>query len=443
MYSLVSALAFLHREIDGAITAHHDLKPKNILLIGETLMICDLGRSNLIPLAQGSETNGPAGTFDYQPPEYWNDNGTRASRSHGRAFDVWAMGCIMLEMATLIVYGWESGKVSQFEEERSDPSTRSRKFENIHIDRSFHNHMNTVHNWVSRLKDHEHNSPLLSQILKLTMAMLDVQLEERLYSWEVELDLYEALHPDDPRVVRLEKGALCVQPPTQKDFTGKQTPLHRASIQGNRDRVSSLLKVGWQPDAKDRAGYTPIQLAKLNRNPEIERLMLEHLSVKDANVGSTPGSQIYRHSEIGPGRGFTRLHHAARFSDAIAINRLLDQSNSTEALLVVDDFGKVPLHHAAERASGDVVSRLLAYEDPEQSLLLVKDNSGKTPLHWAAQGGNVDAAKRLLLTEQATQAILEVQDDDGKTPIQLAVKYERAEVISLILDFKRRGEVFS
>ena len=441
MYSLVSALAFLHREIDGVITAHHDLKPENILLIGETLMISDFGRSNLIPLAQGSETNGPAGSFDYQPPEYWNDDGSRALRLHGRAFDVWAMGCIILEMATLIVHGWESEKVSQFEEERSDSSKRSRNFENKHRnDKSFHNNMNVVHNWVSRLKDHDDNSPLLSQVLMIAMAMMNIQPEERLYSWEVELDLYEILHPDDPRVVRLEKGSLGVQPPKEKDFAQRQTPLHRASIQGNRDRVSNLLKVGWLPKAKNRAGFTSIQLAKLNGNREVENLMLEHLSIRDINAeGGTLGSQIQKHfSGMGLDTGFTNLHHAARFSDAATMRLLLDQIGSAEASLVVDDFGKTPLHHAAERASEEVVSLLLAYEDPKQHLLHIKDSSGKTPLHWAAQGGNPAATQRLLLSQRATRNVLEEQDDDGKTPIELAVKYERGDVYLLLLDFKRR-----
>jgi len=59
MYKLVSALPFLHRELDGMIIAQHDLKPKNTLLLGNTLKICDLGRSQEVPAAQGSTTDGP------------------------------------------------------------------------------------------------------------------------------------------------------------------------------------------------------------------------------------------------------------------------------------------------------------------------------------------------------------------------------------------------
>jgi serine/threonine protein kinase len=113
IFALVSAVSFLHREIDGIVTSHHDLKPDNILWLGGSLKICDLGRSHLLPAADGSETEGRAGlgTFSYQPPEYYNDDGTRSSRKHGRAFDVWSLGCILLEMATLIVYGWQGRKI--------------------------------------------------------------------------------------------------------------------------------------------------------------------------------------------------------------------------------------------------------------------------------------------------------------------------------------------
>ena len=43
MYKLVSAISFLHRELDGTITAYHDVELNNILLLGDTLKICDLG----------------------------------------------------------------------------------------------------------------------------------------------------------------------------------------------------------------------------------------------------------------------------------------------------------------------------------------------------------------------------------------------------------------
>ena len=86
MYTLVSALSYLHREHGGLITSHHDLKPENIMVVGQHLMISDLGKSHLRPVDGGSSTEGNRGlgTFEYQPPEYLQDNGYRAKIKHGR-----------------------------------------------------------------------------------------------------------------------------------------------------------------------------------------------------------------------------------------------------------------------------------------------------------------------------------------------------------------------
>src|SRR5579862_2303882 len=75
IYALVSAVSYLHRDIDGTVTSHHDLKPENILWLEGSLKICDFGRSHILALAEGSETEGESGlgSFTYQPPEYYND----------------------------------------------------------------------------------------------------------------------------------------------------------------------------------------------------------------------------------------------------------------------------------------------------------------------------------------------------------------------------------
>ena len=61
IYALVSGLSFLHREKDGTITAHHDLKPRSILVFGQEFKIADLGRSHLRPSATGTETEASSG----------------------------------------------------------------------------------------------------------------------------------------------------------------------------------------------------------------------------------------------------------------------------------------------------------------------------------------------------------------------------------------------
>ena len=126
IYALVSAISYLHRSVDGIVTAHHDLKPRNILVVKDQLKIADFGHSHLRPILEGSATEGVSGlgTYEYQPPEYWNQDGTRAQVNHGRAFDVWAVGCIVIELATLVVHDWQSEMVTNFRNERKSNANR-------------------------------------------------------------------------------------------------------------------------------------------------------------------------------------------------------------------------------------------------------------------------------------------------------------------------------
>ena len=76
MYALVSGVAYLHRAVEGKFTSHHDLKPRNILVMGNEFKIADFGYSHLRPTFGGSATrpNPGLGIYEYQPPEYWTDD---------------------------------------------------------------------------------------------------------------------------------------------------------------------------------------------------------------------------------------------------------------------------------------------------------------------------------------------------------------------------------
>lgn len=441
IYSLVSALAFLHREIGGMITSHHDLKPKNVLVIGETLKICDFGRSHLMPSEEGSQTEGQSGlgTFTYNPPEYWNDDGTRASRSHGRAFDVWTMACIMLELATLVVYGWESKPVKEFRDERLSSQNGSRKFKDRSLqessDDSFHNNMDIVQQWMSRMEEDD-ESPRLIQVLGIAEGMLEITPEERLFSWEAELDLYELLNPDLSRDMRLEKMAECVQPPGQKKGVKRRTPVHRASVQGDRDRLAKLLKEGWPADEEDSIGNTPYQLADQKKHLAVMELLE---SVVENQAAAFSGSMV------GPGareeilgdqeamlrqdaHGRTRLHWAAFESDKDAVAFILKKKSAQREVWVSDEFGKTPLHLASEAASVQIVSLILEASGKPEELVMTKDCSGKIPLHWAALGGNTEAAQRLLSARPNSHEMVVDEDDNGKNSLHFAIKKDHFEV---------------
>jgi ankyrin repeat protein len=490
IYALVSAISYLHRDIGGIITSHHDLKPENILWLDGSLKICDLGRSHLLALAEGSETEGRSGlgTFTYQPPEYYNDDGSRSSRKHGRAFDVWSLGCIIIEMAILIVHGWGGHKGDEFAKARETRRSRRRDFSEVRDpDDSFHNNMDVVGQWVSDLKQGE--SPMLVQTLSIAEKMLAENPDERLYSWEAELDLYEMLYPDKHSIARMEKAGVRVQPPRMRNIGHAQNPLHRAALSGNRDRVAKLLESGWPIDAQDGSGLTPMQLAKNGGHTLVEHLLASHrsheaeyqpslheatqyISSLDLDLFSKDGfekirldlaesGRIHEFKEIlketkcpdallkcQDGNGLTLLHWAAKTGCFEVVAHIFNFEVAESLTWRGDNYGKTPLHHSSENGAQEIVHILLRRSSCPKNLVSLRDRSGRTPLHWAALGGHLNAVELLLdweefvdpcICEWSIHGMLDATDDSGNTPLQLAISNKQDAVVERLRKAVRDG----
>jgi serine/threonine protein kinase len=93
------------------------LKPDNILWFKVdrdkgTFQIADLGlaafhvKDTKRRKLEGMVTMTPSGTSRYEPPETDGNRGTDVSRS--RQYDIWSMGCIMLELLVWMMYGFEA-----------------------------------------------------------------------------------------------------------------------------------------------------------------------------------------------------------------------------------------------------------------------------------------------------------------------------------------------
>ncbi|KAL6714754.1 hypothetical protein ACLMJK_008179 [Lecanora helva] len=242
IYGLVSGVCYLHSEIEGSIATHHDLKPGNILWVDGELKIADFGHSHLRSVIEGSRTEGAAevGTYEYQPPEFWNDDGSRSQTKPGRDLDIWAMACIIVELLVLVIYGWQNGELARFARERHDNRNSRRKKTERYLandDYSFHNSFEIVKAWSSALhKDQSFDRPQrLSKVLKVVKAMQNLDPKDRQYMWESQMDLYKILKPYDIRIPVI-RNDLCVPPRkasaarvgTLKAAELFDTPLHRA-----------------------------------------------------------------------------------------------------------------------------------------------------------------------------------------------------------------------
>ena len=459
MYALVSGISYLHREVDGIVTAHHDLKPRNILLVNDKLQIADFGHSHLRPIITGSATEGASGlgTYEYQPPEYWNEDGSRAEVKHGRAFDVWAMGCIIVELATLVVHDWQSGMVTDFRNERKSNPNRDRKSPKSvqdGSDVSFHNNLIIVEDWVGQLKDCG-GSQQLNEVLNIAAGMLAPKPKNRPYMWEIQMDLYEALKPYDKLIPDLE-GDLCVRPPFGdgpragrsltmpynlrpeiQEYT--ETPLHRAAKKNNRTRTIRLWELGWPLSLQNLDGETPRDIMKRSDNIELRNLENDVLLMLEAaRTGNTGEIRDLFSRGLSPlmvnANGRSALYEAITSFQLDVIDLLLE-SKAKEQLMLWDEAEiKLPLHTAAKVGFTSMVERVLKdYPDVN-----VSGDGYSTALYHAAQRGHVDIVKLLLKNKARVLPPNARRSIPSETPLHAALRCagrtKRCEILKLLLE---------
>ena len=98
---LIQAIDYLHE----MRVKHRDLKPANILIIGDQVLIADFGVSK--DLIDEQTTKSLTGAERGGTPMYWAPEmafeGPHGTAKRGRAVDIFALGCIFLEIATVFM----------------------------------------------------------------------------------------------------------------------------------------------------------------------------------------------------------------------------------------------------------------------------------------------------------------------------------------------------
>jgi Ankyrin repeats (3 copies)/Ankyrin repeat len=118
------------------------------------------------------------------------------------------------------------------------------------------------------------------------------------------------------------------------------------------------------------------------------------------------------------------IHNAAKNGDLEKVKALL-KGNPDFVFSKEDEYGRTPLHYAAENGHTAVAEFLLA----NKAEIDAKSNIGKTPLHLAAFAGRIDVVELLL----ANKANVNAKDNDGRTPLHWATLRGHKDLAALLL----------
>jgi serine/threonine protein kinase len=172
LYGLSQALKAAHYLFDDdgvyrdASYRHGDLKPENILWFPwegsdwGTLKICDWGEAKIHREVTGlrHHTTTQFGTRRYEPPEAVvgeSELSEAAKDARSRLYDIWSMGCVMMECTIWLVYGMD--ELRRFNKSNLGDHNMSDFFYESH--REGNKVRKVVHGAVNRWLKHMKNDP--------------------------------------------------------------------------------------------------------------------------------------------------------------------------------------------------------------------------------------------------------------------------------------------
>lgn len=433
--SLVSALAYIHRPIDGDITCHHDLKPHNILLFGDVWKISDFGSSRLKSLKEGSQTEREyLGTAAYQPPEYGNVD------KHGRAFDVWSMGCIIVELAVLTVYGWEKQELSNFAKDRAHSVVRTATGKERDDD-SFRNNMPVVDRWMNAMA-HDDGSRNFKYLMKTVSIMLSAEREARPYAWETALFLHAHFYPD-------EKGSDCrdrmkdlVQAPALEKYVEnpyRHNPLVCAIDENDVDLANCLREKGWSlnPPTDTASILLGVNDGALDVVSMLEKFKPSASQIAEVfarkHAAHADGMNNTKDVANGLGHRFAEKLSSANFT-LLQIIHFLDRKHPFHPISILthklhvdhkDGDQNTALSWAAWSCDAVAVDILLRYGAKVDPINRLKE----TPLMIASKLGHATVVERLL-REKGLK--IDFRDGAERTSMAYAKQFGHAKVVRLL-----------
>lgn len=444
---LTSAVAYMHDES----CAHFDLKPSNILIKGSHIFLSDFGVSFDSSVSKQDPIWTARGTPAYSAPE------VAARMASGTKADIWSLGCVFAEMATVMV-----GKfVHDMREE-----LQMRQYRNCRRS-SYYQHVEDLHKWLRDISNRAETRYERS-IFRICEKMLHLNPSVRPSARDLQFALVEQVSalqtPLDNAfgpinlLARLGKGystvakrndqssgssAIDMMHRTVRDFLSRDdvsaklvnattalkgpdlpssswVPLWRVSIVlvgigGVGKTIMTSLEQGANLDVRDRFGHSSLKQASERGDGanEIAKLLLREWGM-DITAQTASSCSLYKRSA---------LHIAASEGKLKIVQALLDHSGARY---------RTPLHVAAAFNNVKLVEAL-----PKGANINSRDEFACSPLILACRYGATEAVKILL--QAGTRAEINAQSIsccriDQHSALHVAVSKGHLETAKTLLD---------
>jgi serine/threonine protein kinase len=443
-----SALRYIHAET----TKHLDIKPANIVvkchpryIFGFNVYVTDFGISRHFPLLENSQTDSTiTKTPKYCAPEVAEED------SRGRSADIFSLGCVFLEIQTVLCYRM----MGDLEDHLSC--------------RPFHRSLPKVLSWVDELAQQDsfvapecqahigqQKSMRNRALVSVIKRMLSSNPKERPHARNLEaffgsngccFSPRETFQCDDELEGKEHRLS-----PAGRDSSTETHITHSldrpdtvaevvitASSNGHFSFLQNLFRQGLASCISSDTLSTALHLARLEGSDDLVSLFQEQgaeylptiISEETAlqvAIEQSNAELVRRLLSAGQPIKWTE----AGLVHAISMAGSLEKDDVLSALLWAgvnvntgDAIGWTALHYAVSDGN-DGVARLLLYRG---ACIEARAKDGSTPLHVAAESGFVNTVG-LLIEREADKVAL---TNDGETPHCLAMRLGKDYVASML-----------
>ncbi|OMP87483.1 Ankyrin repeat domain-containing protein 50 [Diplodia seriata] len=438
---LASGVAYLH----GKNVRHKDIKPPNLLVCGNEILLTDFGSSGKWHDSDQSITRGKvayAYTEKYAPLEVLDESVRKCpmtvtsstdslKQDRNRGSDIFSLGCVFLEMVSALL-GYLLDDVAQYLRENGTYSPW------------YGDNEPAVDSWIDTLRA-KTSSSTHSTVLDMTRRMMDTDKSKRptastLVDCMVDLGTDFACKSchQERSLKYLESKRIYLREPHTRG-----PALCEAARTGDLDIFQHLLRVtDYLSCTTDHNGekLTTTELAATLDYSKIVQSFLSYCrrnsmypdvtgpltwavlksSHRTVEVLLDFGANPYDSYVFAGRKPYSTLYYAAYWGKVevlkLMVKRGFDLSHKDSTT------GQTVLHGAVRGEMLDTLKHLLAHDLDVNA----KDNDGVTPIHETAIRGSVDMVA--LLAQAGADP--NICDDKGYYPISRAVQCNHAQVIA-------------